>query len=242
MTKATTLYAHFTAKVLTVTLNARGGVVAKPTVQVTYAKTYSPILTPTRAGYTFNGWFTKASGGTKVKSSTKVTITSNQTLYAHWTAKKYKTSFNAAGGTSPKVGKKVTKSKTVTFGKKYGTLPKSTRTGYTFAGWWTDRTGGSKVAAATVVKTAAPVTLYAHWTAKAYTVKFDYRSGVVLKQSMTVRFGQVYGDLPEPTRTGYTFAGWWTKASGGTEIKDSTIVKITATQTLYAHWTLGTGG
>ncbi|GAB6391695.1 MAG: InlB B-repeat-containing protein [Treponematales bacterium] len=41
------------------------------------------------------------------------------------------------------------------------------------------------------------------------------------------------------SRTGYTFAGWYTLASGGTQITASTKVTITAAQTLYAHWTAG---
>ena len=47
--------------------------------------TYGTLPTPTRAGYTFDGWYTSATGGTKITSSTKVTATGNQTLYAHWT-------------------------------------------------------------------------------------------------------------------------------------------------------------
>lgn len=47
--------------------------------------TYGTLPTPTRTGYTFDGWYTSATGGTKVTSSTTVTATSNQTLYAHWT-------------------------------------------------------------------------------------------------------------------------------------------------------------
>ena len=41
----------------------------------------------------------------------------------------------------------------------------------------------------------------------------------------------------DPTRTGYTFAGWWTNATAGSQVTTSTDVKITADQTLYAHWT-----
>ena len=52
---------------------------------VTYDSTYGDLPTPLREGYTFDGWYTASSGGTKVESSTKVTITSNQTLYAQWT-------------------------------------------------------------------------------------------------------------------------------------------------------------
>ncbi len=53
---------------------------------VIYASTYGTLPTPTRAGYTFNGWYTASSGGTKITSSSKVSITANQTLFAQWTA------------------------------------------------------------------------------------------------------------------------------------------------------------
>ncbi|MBQ9851339.1 MAG: S-layer homology domain-containing protein [Ruminiclostridium sp.] len=47
--------------------------------------TYGTLPTISRDGYTFDGWYTTATGGTKVTSSTKVTNSSNHTLYAHWT-------------------------------------------------------------------------------------------------------------------------------------------------------------
>jgi len=48
--------------------------------------TYSALPTPTRANYTFDGWYTAASGGTKVSKTDTVNLTGNTTLYAHWTA------------------------------------------------------------------------------------------------------------------------------------------------------------
>lgn len=51
-----------------------------------YDSTYGTLPTPTRTGYTFDGWFTASSGGTQITSGTTVTTTSiNQTLYAQWT-------------------------------------------------------------------------------------------------------------------------------------------------------------
>ena len=55
--------------------------------------------TPTRAGYSFAGWYTSASGGTKVETGTSVAITSDQTLYAHWTAYKLTLKYHVNGGT-----------------------------------------------------------------------------------------------------------------------------------------------
>lgn len=66
----------------TVTLNANGGSVSYSSVYVTKNNTYGTLPTPKRNGYKFDGWYTKASGGTKVTASTKVT--SSHTLYAHW--------------------------------------------------------------------------------------------------------------------------------------------------------------
>ena len=56
----------------------------------------------------------------------------------------------------------------------------------------------------------------------------------------TVTYDSTYGTLPTPLREGYTFAGWYTASSGGTKVESSTKVKITANQTLYAHWTENT--
>jgi len=161
--KNTTLYAHWTAKKYTVKLNPRSGTVSPTSITVTYAKKYVGLPTPTRAGYTFKGWFTKTSGGTKVTSSTTVKITKTQTLYAQWAAKKYKITFDPNGGSTPKTGSKVTKSKTVTFAKAFGALPTTKWAGHTFAGWWTDPVAGTKVTAKSKVSILQNTTLYARW-------------------------------------------------------------------------------
>lgn len=69
----------------TVAFNANGGSCSTGSKSVKYSSTYGTLPTPTRNGYTFNGWYTAASGGTKITESTTVTATSNHTLYAHWT-------------------------------------------------------------------------------------------------------------------------------------------------------------
>ena len=51
---------------------------------VTYSSTYSTLPSPKRNGYVFQGWYTSATGGTKIEESTPVTVTGNQTLYAQW--------------------------------------------------------------------------------------------------------------------------------------------------------------
>ena len=71
---------------------------------------------------------------------------------------------------------------------------------------------------------------------KTCTVTFNPNGGSVGQTSKTVTIGSTYGNLPTPTRTGYTFAGWYTAVSGGTQVTSSTIVTATGNHTLYAHW------
>lgn len=145
----------------------------------------------------------------------------------------YPVTFNANGGT---VG---TKSKNVTIGKTYGTLPTPTRTGYDFDGWYTRESGGTKVTATTSVGTNPPTTLYAHWIGKKYTVTLDANGGTVSMASRTATYGSKYPALPDATRTGgYTFDGWYTQKTGGTKVDDNTTVTTAANHTLYAHWHL----
>ena len=265
------------------------------------------LPTPTREGYTFKGWMAndKAAGTGSYAAKTDVT------LKAQWEANQYDVTFdvNANGDKSAKV---TPETKTVTFDAAYGELPTPTRDGYTFKGWYavpkvTDN--DKEVTAATVVTTAGPHTLYAHWearkdtkytvehyqekldgtyelketekltgttdttvnaVAKEYdhftydeTVKGTKASGTVtgdgklvlklyyIRNSYTVTFQPNNGDAAttatvkyddtvakptDPTKSGYTFGGWYTdkKCTKGNEFSFDT--KITGDITLYAKW------
>jgi uncharacterized repeat protein (TIGR02543 family) len=145
-------------------------------------------------------------------------------------AKSYKSKW--AGYFSPKPS--VT---TVTYGKTYGTLPsiKNQPKGYRFAGWYTSALGGAKVTSGSKVDITKTTTLFARWTAKKYKVKFNAGSKSLNKK---VTYGKRYGKLPKAKdKTGQLkFLGWYTKKKGGKKITPKSIVKITKTKTLYAHW------
>ncbi|MCL2652171.1 MAG: S-layer homology domain-containing protein [Propionibacteriaceae bacterium] len=143
----------------TVTLNPNGGSVSPTSLKVTYGSTFGTLPTPTRTGYTFNGWFTATTGGTKYTSASVVSLLANTTLYAQWTANKYTVTFNVNGG-----GTASPTTKSVTYDSTYGTLATVSRPApYHFLGWFTAASGGSAVTAATAVKITANQTLYAHW-------------------------------------------------------------------------------
>ena len=225
-----TLYAHWTANTYTVKFDANEGTVTSAEQTVTYGSHYGELPTPTREGYTFAGWFTEQNGGTKVMADTKVTTAENHTLYAYWMQNIYDVSFDANGG------KEAYEPKKVRHGDVYGTFPLTpTRTGYEFAGWYTEKDGGAKVELGDVVTSSH--TLYAHWTANEYTVTFDANGGTVTPETMKVTYGSHYGELPTPTRKGYTFVGWFTNPNGGTQVKADAEVTTAADRTLHAHWT-----
>ncbi len=75
-------------------------------------------------------------------------------------------------------------------------------------------------------------------TRPGYTVSFNANGGTVSQSSKTVYTGDVYGNMPEPTREGYIFQGWYTSASGGSIVNANTNVDLSSAQTLYAHWTV----
>ena len=145
-----------------ITFDPNQGIVSedKTTKTVYYGQMYGELPVPTRENYTFDGWYTEKDSGTKITAETSVTALVNQTLYAHWTPNKFTLTYNANGGTvSPG-------SKEVTFGDSYGTLPTPTRDYYTFNGWFTAASGGSKVSADTTPNCDDNITIYAQWTQK----------------------------------------------------------------------------
>lgn len=148
-----------------VTFNANGGTVSTKSKNVTIGSTYGTLPTPNRTGYSFDGWYTKEIGGTKVTETTTVGTNPPATLYAHWIAKKYLVTFDANGGwINTASGQVKTKNDTVTYGSKYNSLPDASRKGgYTFDGWYTDQTNGTKVESDTTVTTTKNHILYAHW-------------------------------------------------------------------------------
>lgn len=122
----------------------------------------------------------------------------------------YTVTFNANGGTVPIPSMKLVNGA-------YYTLPDPTRSGYTFEGWYTEKSGGSKITPTTTVNLKGDQTLYAHWTKtpEMCTVTFDANGGTVSQQTMQVPAGSTLNTLPIPTRSGYTFLCWSTANAGG---------------------------
>ena len=144
----------------TVAYNANGGSGA-PSSQT---KTWGTALTlrtatPTRTGYTFTGWNTKADGtGTNYSAGGSYTANAAVTLYAKWTLNSWTVSYNANGGSG-----------TVSSQTKYYntalTLASSgfTKSYYTLDGWATSSGGSVAYALGASYTGNAALSLYAHW-------------------------------------------------------------------------------
>lgn len=203
-----------------VTFNANGGSVSPTSQTVTFGSAYGTLPTPTRTNYTFDGWYTAKTGGTRVTSTTTVDTFGGHTLYAHWTVKRYMITFDATGGKGYFVNKYVT------YGEPYGRLPTPTKPRYDLVGWFTKETGGDKVEETDIFTLATTQKLYAHWTPAKYTVTFD--DGGVVLEKQTVTYGETYGEMPIGSGHRKLFLGWFTEKNGkGTKIEEDTVVTAT---------------
>ena len=82
--------------------------------------------------------------------------------------------------------------------------------------------------------------LTVQWTAPTYTVTLHANGGSVSPASVTTGADGKLASLPTPTRSSYSFDGWYTEKIGGTKITTDTV--FSANTTVYAHWTYTGGG
>ena len=141
---------------------------------------------PTKEGYTFIGWYNGES-----EWNFETPVATDLTLTAKWQLNQYTITFDTAGG-----------SEVPSITQDYGTAitppAAPTRTGYTFVGW--DRESPTTMP-------AGDMTITARWQVNQYTITFKPENGgqdIVIKQD----YGTAITAPANPTKTGYTFAGW----------------------------------
>ena len=146
---------------------------------------------------------------------------------------KYQITFNANGGTIKSGGKTVkTLSKSIEKGKKYGTLPMTSRSGYYLSGWYTAKSGGSRVTAST--KATKKATVYARWV-KGGIITYKLNGGTNNSANPAIYKSSTGVTLKNPTRKGYNFKGWFSDSSFKKKItgfKKGT----SGNKTVYAKW------
>lgn len=225
----------------TISFDANGGSGAPEAVTKYYGDTLTlPSTTPTRSGYTFQGWGTSASS-TSASYQPGGSYTSNSaiTLYAVWKSNApttYTVSYNANGGSGAPSSQTKTKDVTLTLSS-----TKPTRSGYTFKGWSTSSTATSATYQPGGSYTSnAAVTLYAVWQKNATTYSVTYNanggSGAPGTQTKTENVTLTLSST-KPTRSGYTFKGWATSSTATVaSYQPGSSYTANAKVTLYAVW------
>ena len=222
----------------TVSYNANGGSGAPGSQRkVTGINITLSSTTPTRTGYAFNGWNTASNGsGTNYAKGATYSANASATLYAKWTANKYTVTLNRQSGSGG------SSSVQATYGSAMPSATMPTRVGYTFNGYFDATSGGTKYynangsSAKNWDKTAA-ATLYAQWNLVNYTITYNLNGGnVSTANPASYNVTTNTFTLNNPTRAGYTFAGW-TGSNGETPQTTVQITKgSTENKSYTANW------
>lgn len=219
----------------TISYNLNGGSVSGNPSSYNIESSTITLKNPSKTGNTFTGW--TGSNGTTAQTSVSISSgsTGNKSYTANWRVNSYTATFNGNGGSA---GTSITKP----YGSQLGTLPTSSRTGYTFRGWFTATSGGTQISTTTTMP-ANNVTYYAQWSANTYTVNYNANGGTGTTASSSHTYGVAKALTSNGfSRTGYTFLGWSTSPSAttATYTNGQSVSNLSSTNggtvTLYAVW------
>ncbi|MFR9503955.1 MAG: InlB B-repeat-containing protein [Rikenellaceae bacterium] len=216
-----TLYAKWSANQYTITFETNGGTEIAP-LYAEYGNTITMPDNPTKEGYSFVGWYNDADLSEAWDVNTK--IISNITLYAKWSTNQYTVTFESNGGSS-------VSSQTVAYNEMATEPTEPTKTGCSFAGWYSD--SALTTAYNFNIAVIENITLYAKWSTNQYSVSFESNGGSNIT-TQYVDYGSTATEPTSPTKTGYTFAGWYSDSALTTAYNFNTAV--TENITLYAKW------
>ena len=189
------------------------------------------------AGYHFKEWQVM-SGDVTVRDDKFTMPSDNVEIKAIFeedappTPTEYTVTFDGNDGT-PSVDSMTTTKQKLT------SLPDASRSKHSFNGWYTEKSGGTKITTDTVF--SANTTVYAHWThtgdnnppVNYYTLRFETGGGSAIPGVQETY--NTYIDLTKyvPTRHGYTFVGWYSERSLVNKVSD---IYLTGDRTVYAGW------
>lgn len=229
--------AMWTANSYSVSFHVKGGAVVSGTADtrtVAFDAPYGELAELEKTGYTFNGWYTEAEGGTKVSAQTILNTAQSHALYAQFQMITYKISYTdplGGGHENPEEYNVVSGGLTIS---------DAVKEGYTFLGWYEN---GEKV---TIIPagTVGDRQLEAQWKEHTYTVTFHSNNGFAntVRQTFTYTEEKALEAKPENfTKPGYKFLGWAVTANGEKVYDDTQLVKsLTAADggmlDLYAVW------
>lgn len=218
-----TLYAKWNALDYRISYELNGGINAENPDGYDVSDLPVSLHAPSRTGYIFKGWYM----GENRVLAIPVGTTGNVVVSAKWEPITYTIDFDTNGGLP------TLSSIDYTIESDSFTLQEITKAGYTFDGWYNGETKVTEITTGTY----GNMTLVAKWTADLYTISYDLADGVNSPEnptSYTIESGLI--TLKDPTREGYTFAGWYNGEQLVTTIDSNTLENITLT----AKWKITT--
>ena len=220
----TELYAKCTPKTFQVSFITDDDSIIIPKQAVTYPASAAEPTGLSKTGYTLDGWYTDKDCTTAYDFSSKVT--GDITLYAKWNINSYTVSFDSNGGSS-------VAAQSVNYNTATSKPADPSKTGFTFAGWFTDK--DCTTAYDFSSKVTGDITLYAKWNINSCTVSFDSNGGSSVA-AQSVNYNTAASKPADPSMTGYTFAGWFTGKDCKTAYDFNS--NVTGNITLYAKWNI----
>ena len=236
----TVFEASFKANTYAVTYDALGGTVS---AYAPKSGTYDALFTlplATRTGYNFLGW--QDEKGNKYLYDTNPQFlwqyTAPMQFTALYSAIEYSIEYNLNSGTNNSQNPE-----TYTIESPEITLENATRRGYTFAGWYKNADFSGDPVEKISTGSYGDITLYAKWEVTDYSISYELNGGTNAEENLRYTEYTILSEtiaLADPTREGYTFAGWYqTQEYSGakiTEIAQGSVGNLT----LYAKWTPNT--
>lgn len=224
----------------TITYDLNGGTVAGNPTVYTERDTFT-LKNPIREDYIFVGWT-----GTDLSEATEMVTVSkgskgNRTYTAQWKQDPNIVMLTFDGQNHTE--NQIIKYNITTGGDAIGRLPETTKEGYKFAGWFTEKEGGTEITSSSK-KPHQNTTYYAHWELGTFTYTLDPNGGTPSSKTIiTKSYKESIGLLPTVSKEGYIFNGWWTKEIRDDNKEDwlSALKSNSAMQgqdaTYYARWT-----
>lgn len=219
------LNANFQVNTYYITYDVNGGnELDQNVVGIVYDTNFSLII-PTKDGYEFDGWYIDS---TKFVSG-RWTKTDDITLTAKWSLINYSISYILDGGKNNAYNP-------TKYNYEYQdiVINNPTKTGYTFIGWSINDSEELLIDYIIKQYSYGNLVLKANWQVNVYKLTLDINGGDELnKNEFNIEYGADYS-LPEPSRTGYTFDGWY---NGTTKVENGTW-KYLEDITLTAKWNI----
>lgn len=224
---SSTLYAKWDAAKYTITYILYDGTnsATNPTTYTVEDKvTFSD---PSKTGYTFNGWYSNSQFTSALVTGIPVGSHENVTVYANFGINQYTISFISNGGTS-------VDNITQNYATTVSAPANPAKNGYSFGGWYSDSALENAYSFTTIP--AQDITLYAKWNLVTYNITYNLDGGTnSASNSATYTIESATLNLADPSKTGYTFMGWYTDSS-----YDNSISMIDSgsfgNKELFAQW------